>query len=188
MGSIMGTMLTNEEYTRIFLQYKNEIYRYCLVLLLRDISSAEDVMMEVFLRLPKYYEKIKDEDHLKYWLLRCARSRCKDHYRRAHRRREIQIVWIDDVTDSDEVLDRQDRSQARSCLTYDIDRIVLREELLYALLQIPYKYREVIVLRYYHDLSNKEIADLLNISEPAIRTRYSRAMDMLKEYYPTKRK
>jgi RNA polymerase sigma-70 factor (ECF subfamily) len=45
---------------------------------------------------------------------------------------------------------------------------------------LPVKYREVIVLRYYHDLDTQAIARILRVSENTVKTRLRRAKDRLR--------
>lgn len=54
-------------------------------------------------------------------------------------------------------------------------------ELTKKVLQLPIKYREVMVLFYYEELTNAAIAELLNLSENTVKTRLRRSRNMLKE-------
>ncbi|MBS2967528.1 sigma-70 family RNA polymerase sigma factor [Metabacillus sp. KIGAM252] len=45
--------------------------------------------------------------------------------------------------------------------------------------KLPVKYREVIIMMYYQDLTTKEIAEVLKIPEASVRTRLRRAKDKL---------
>jgi RNA polymerase sigma-70 factor (ECF subfamily) len=57
-----------------------------------------------------------------------------------------------------------------------------KNQLLQAVLRLPLKYRAVIVLRYFHDLENSEIAAILGLSPGNVRVRLFRAHALLKTY------
>ena len=52
----------------------------------------------------------------------------------------------------------------------------------YAVLELPQKYRAVIHLFYYEEMSLEEIAQALNLKSSNVRTRLTRARKMLREW------
>ena len=129
---------------------------------MKNKSEAEDVFQEVFLRLVKYKERIQGREHLKAWLLRVTVNCCKKQFDSAFRKKTVSIDRDVQSTDS-----------------YEMD---LPENLIYeAVLRLPADYRSTVHLFYYEQYSVSEIAEMLELSESAVKTRLYRSRGMLKE-------
>ena len=147
-----------EEAIRI---HGNMVYRLALVQM-KNKNEAEDVFQEVFLRLVKYKERIQGREHLKAWLLRVTVNCCKKQFDSAFRKKTVSIDRDVQSTDS-----------------YEMD---LPENLIYeAVLRLPADYRSTVHLFYYEQYSVSEIAEMLELSESAVKTRLYRSRGMLKE-------
>jgi RNA polymerase sigma-70 factor (ECF subfamily) len=116
------------------------------------------------------------------WLRRLAwerLARLHDHHLRVRKRavtREQQPVGV-----SDESIAEFARFLSTSA-TGPVQRLLraeLKARVRTALEKLPPRDREVLVMRYLEGLSNAEIAASLEISEPAVRTRHTRALDRL---------
>lgn len=121
-------------------------------------EDAEDVFQEVFLRYVRKKPTFKDEEHRKAWLIRvtvnCAKSLRGSFWNRRTEGLNENLVF-DSVKDYD--------------LYYELMRLKPQE-------------REVIHLFYYEDMTSKQIAQALGISESAVRTRLTRARKALKAF------
>ena len=137
------------------------VYRLALVQM-KNKSEEEEVFQEVFLRLVKYKERIQGREHLKAWLLRVTVNCCKKQFDSAFRKKTVSIDRDVQSTDS-----------------YEMD---LPENLIYeAVLRLPADYRSTVHLFYYEQYSVSEIAEMLELSESAVKTRLYRSRGMLKE-------
>ena len=140
--------------------YGDMVYRLALVQM-KNRSEAEDVFQEVFLRLVRYKERIDGQEHLKAWLIRVTVNCCRKQFDSAYRRRTVPI-------------EREIGSEQ----AYEMD---LPGNPVYdAVLELPDDYRSVIHLFYYEQYSVREIAEILELSETAVKTRLSRARGKLK--------
>jgi RNA polymerase sigma-70 factor (ECF subfamily) len=117
--------------------------------------DADEIFQEVFLRYIKKQPVFENEDHRKAWLIRVTINCSKK-------------LWNSPWKRKIEPLDENIPLKTKD----DID-------LYYELQQLPPKYREVIHLFYYEDMSIKEISQLLNRKNSTVRTQLSRARDML---------
>lgn len=127
--------------------------------LVDDLESAEDVVQDVFSAL-----RHVPDDPLPY--LRTAvvnRSRSVLRRRKIARGFLLRAVALDDVEPADANALRTDR----------------RRTVLAAVDGLPRRQREVVVLRYYEDLSVSEIARLLDISAAAVSSSLNRALQTL---------
>lgn len=152
---------------RVFHRYGAMMLRHAQLLMGRD-SLAEDAVQETLVRVIRLNPSLRDEQHEKAWLLAVTGNICRDFLRRARRRRETALPdWFDaPAPDSppDEEAGRRDRDA----------------RLVRAVMQLPVKYREPVLLVYYHDLTNQQAAEVMGLTHAAFRTRLMRARDMLR--------
>jgi RNA polymerase sigma factor (sigma-70 family) len=131
--------------------------------LVDDLESAEDVVQDVFAALPR---QVVSGDALRY-LQRAVVNRARSALRRRRVARAflIQSSPLDDVEPADA----------------DALRIDRRRAVLTAIAGLPQRQREVVVLRYYEDLSVAEIAELLDILPGAVSSSLTRALGTLRD-------
>jgi RNA polymerase sigma-70 factor (sigma-E family) len=132
-------------------------------LLLDDRSAAEEVVQDAFVKLQLGWRRLRDPDHAAAWLrsavLNGARSQLR---RRSVRRRR------------DEVDVRTAASAETAALHGDE-----QARMLAALRQLPTRQREALVLRYYADLSETEIATAMGVSSGSVKTHAHRGLAAL---------
>ena len=151
-------------------------------------SDAEDMVQDTFLNVFKYLEGFRYETKFKNWLYRVATSACLKKKRRSKFAPDRELS-LDEFLPSDE-----------SAMSMDVPRWasqpldqVLDEELggviRQALLDLPEKYRLVVVLRDVEGFSTQEAAEILELTPTNIKVRLHRARlflrEALKSYYET---
>lgn len=147
-------------------KYKTSVYNLAYRMLGRP-TEAEDAAQETFLRAYTKLGSYRSEHRFSSWLLAITAHLCIDHLRRE------QPLLLEEVQPY-EVWDRQSEDPEAALLAVE------REEAVQRLLDaLPAHYRLVIVLRYWHDLSYQEIAQVTQLSEGAVKTRLHRARRML---------
>lgn len=142
-------------------QHQDMVYRVALSVL-GSVPDAEDAVQEVFLRLYQQPQPPEGEG-LRRWLIRVTVNHCRDILRSPWRKRRVPLTELP-AEPSEPVFDREEQ-----------------RELYRAVLALPEKYRTVVHLFYYEELSIREIAELLKLSPSAVTTRLSRARARLKE-------
>lgn len=128
-------------------------------LILRDRAAAEDVVVDTLLAALDRGDTLRDPDALRPWLLRIAANRALSVRRSGSR--VIQLHLVPDrrarPTDEDE----------RLTILGAVDRLAPRM-------------RAVIVLRYYADLSIRDVAGALGTSENTIKTQIREALEHMR--------
>lgn len=168
----------------LFNLYGNDILRVCTVYLGKR-SLAEDAFQDVFVKVVQKADTYRNDTPVKYWLLAIARNVCRDYLRSSWLTRVISFdAWKESKgSEPDPSLSRKvsnnDREENRVIAKLD----GASSPLLSAVCNLPAKYKDVILLRYYYDLSNEEIATQLNVSEGAVRTRLFRARKTLSPFF-----
>lgn len=127
-----------------------------------------DVTQEVFIRMIKGLGAYRENGKFINWLFKIAVNCCRDHCRsNAKQTSQLQTLSIDLPDDRDNV--------------YDIFcRKTERERIKAALDSLPSLQREVIVLKFYHDLKIKEIAELTQASQSTVKSRLREGIAKLK--------
>ena len=151
-------MRGEQEFNTAVEQYLNMVYRIALNWF-GNIHDAEDAAQEVMLRLWKSESAPADEAHLRHWLVRVTVNVCKDMSRSPWRLHVIPFA----------------ETPAESYAPDPTSQSVLEE-----VMRLPKKYRIPLYLFHYEGYSIQEISDLLNTNPSTIRTRLSRARELLK--------
>jgi len=169
--------MTDEELTKAYLDYSDMVYRIALVQT-GNQALAEDVHQDVFMALVKYSARIKNEEHLKAWLIRVTQNACHKHYRSLRIR--LTVLYDDNLSkETENESAPPDPGGYPGSEDYDhpYDEIV-RE----AVESLPENFRLVVHLFYYEEMSVRDIAHALNLSEQNVKTRLSRAREKLREH------
>ena len=138
-----------------FETYSDMVYRLAYIRT-GNKSDADDILSEVFLRLCKNKEKIKNEDHLKPWLIRVTVNCSNSFFKRTSRRRQSEYTEIDGVT------------------------VMEEKTVLPAVLSLPLHQKTVIYMHYFEGYSVEEIGKICGIATGTVKSRLSRARETLK--------
>jgi RNA polymerase sigma-70 factor (ECF subfamily) len=127
------------------------------MLLVKDRCLAEDIFQDVFIKIVNALNEGHYMDNSRFiaWAVRIAHNCCISHFRKKNARPSFSLVYNDDITSGDT---RMVESQEH--------RIIMKETTMavQALLdRLPETQREALILRYYADLSFKEIAQTVNV-------------------------
>jgi RNA polymerase sigma-70 factor (ECF subfamily) len=130
-------------------------------LILGNRLDAEDAVQESFLRAWKFRESLSSDSSFKPWLYRVVVNTCNSKLRKEipHRDRRA----------------REDDLAGVAALDDPIGRVGLSNDMMSALRDLPAHLRIVIVLRYYADLSEREIATAIGRQPGTVKSRLSDA-------------
>ena len=145
--------LSNEAMVK---KYADMVYRLALVRTGNSWDAAE-VFQEVFLRYFRKKPVFTDENHRKAWLLKVTVNCSKKLQLSLWQKRFVRLDESIPFTEKEDI----------NLFTY--------------ICRLPQKYRDVIHLFYYEDMSCDEIAQLLGRKPSTVRTQLTRARAMLKE-------
>lgn len=155
-----------DEYFRYILEnYSDTIIRLCYTHT-NNMSDAEDIAEDTFCELVRSKPSFDSQEHEKAWLLRVAVNKCKNHMKSARVRLNVSI----DDENMPEIADP-------STVGHDDGGGRVRE----AVMSLPEKYRIVIHLFYFEDLSIEEIARVIRLPKATVGTRLARGRALLKK-------
>lgn len=157
---------TKDEQFSAWMAARHALLKRRAQLLTGDGASADDLVQETLAKLYLAWNRVKDRDSLDAYARRIMLNEFNSGWRRPWRRRERTT----DVVPDRAVHDRPDDGS--------------RGEMWRFVQTLPPKQRAVIVLRYYEELSEVEIADALGISTGTVKSQASRALASLRARAP----
>lgn len=140
-------------------RYADMVYRIALTQM-KNVHDAQDIFQEVFLRLVKNIDSIQNEEHLKSWLIRVTLNCSKTNLMSAWRKHT------------------QPLEEKQNQIVFETKE---QSDLYEYIQKLPKKYRTVLYLFYYEELSIKEICGITGQKETTVKSQLSRGRAMLKE-------
>ncbi len=153
----------DEALTELYAAHYASLVRLA-ALLLHDRDGAEEVVQDSFVAIHGTWRRLRDPDAGLAYLRRAVLNRSRSALRR---RRTVEKYAPAPTTEGASA-----EYRALSRLEHD--------DLLAALRRLPHRQREVLVLRYYLDLAETDIASALGITRGSVKTHASRGMAALR--------
>ncbi len=158
-----------ENFSPIYDYYINKIYKY-IYIKVNHQANTEDLVSTVFLKAVKGIRKFDTEkNYFSAWLYKIAKNTVADYYRFKREESGLDEIWglkADENTEDSYVgLEQKE---------------ILKE----ALEKLKPEQREVVILRVWHELSYKEISQIIKKNENNAKMIFSRAVKNLKHEIP----
>ncbi len=143
--------------------YSDQILKTCC-LYLSDQHQAEDVLQDTWIKAWKHMDDFEKKNiaNAKAWLLRIAINTCKDYRRSAWFRHIDRSKALDELPQQLTAAEPEDRT-----LTLTV-------------MELPDRYKQVILLYYFQGLTMQETADALGMSQATVHRRLEKAEELLK--------
>lgn len=169
--SVLDTQEEKDKFTVLYEQYQHFCW-YVANQLLGDAQLAEDAVQETFWALIRHLDKIEETDspHTRKFLLTIAKSKAIDILRKRGGR-----AW------ETELSPEQEPDFGTPDLLEDYITRENYERLLACILELDEAYRVVFEYKFVHQLSDREIAELMGVSPGLVNVRYYRARKKLQE-------
>jgi RNA polymerase sigma-70 factor, ECF subfamily len=136
----------------------------------RDWPTAQDICQEVFIKVYDVLDQFNHQSSYKTWIYRITINKCKDYKKSAYFRKNT-------------VVDKFHRF-FNTEIAVTPEQVLLQSEeqtsMAALIFTLPVKYREIVLLYYYEELTTQEISDMLNINSSTVRTRLDRGRQKLK--------
>ena len=158
-----NTLSKKIDINRLIEAHSQHLTRLCYIIL-KDYHLAQDAVQETIYTAYIKYGSFKGKSSEKTWIISIAVNICKNYTRKASYR---ELPW-DYVT-----LEYVTNNPTEYVNSDSID-------LLNRIYNLPYIYKQVILMHYYEDMTVREISRVLNQKENTISVRLKRAKEMLK--------
>lgn len=141
------------------IKYSDMLYKICIVILCNE-QDVQDAMQDTFCRYLEKAPDFHDEEHEKAWLIRVATNICRDMIRFRIRHPKVSIEELENSLAAPE-----------------------HKRTLQELLELPVKQKMVIYLHYVEGYQIREIADILGITEGAVKMRLQRGREQMQRQW-----
>jgi RNA polymerase sigma-70 factor (sigma-E family) len=155
----------HEEFDRFVEEACGPLLR-AVYLIVRDVSGAQDIVQETLLRVARRWPRVRRMRHPRAYARRIAINLALDEHRARSR--------------EDAALEREGAAPEQIAADGN-GHVEQRADLIAALSTLAPRARAVIVLRYYADLTEAEVADALGCSVGTVKTTASRALETLRK-------
>ncbi len=149
----------------LFNWYGKSVYRAAL-LILKNKALAEDVTQETFMTACTKLDSLQSPEKAEAWLVHIAMNKAYDLTKDQQR-----LVMLPEP-------DPPGPPEHNPILEVVLDREAA-EEIRAAILNLPAPYQEILYFKYYRDLTSKQIADALEIPEGTVKSRLSKAKQLI---------
>ncbi len=162
-------------FQEIYDAFQPKVLRYMMRLV--GETDAEDLTQEVFVKIGQRLKTFKGEAQLSTWVYRVATNAALDRLRSASFRLESQTASLDDSNDTacEDIWPAEE--------AFSLEEQLMRQEMHQCfggfVRDLPANYRTVVVLSELEEMSNKEIAEILNVSLDTVKIRLHRGRGRL---------
>jgi len=199
--SVLSTRVTapepdDERFVRMTEPFRRELRAHCYRML-GSVEEAEDVLQETYIRAWRSYGRFEGRSSLRVWLYRIATNACLTALKHRDRRmlpsgasapsddpdgdvaaRGSDSRWLEPMPDTLVTPESEDPSAIAA------SRASLRLALIASLQHLPARQRAVLILRDVLDLPAAEVAQMLDMSVPAVKSALQRARARLEQVAP----
>ena len=152
----------------IIIQKYRESLLYHALCIVKDQDEAYDLVQEVFVRAIRETRIFDMDFRIKAWLYRVTSNLCLNNVRNKKRRSAI--------LDAAKMTDRTEADQVAAIFSDE-----RQTEILKAISTLSKEHQQILMLRYYEDLSYNELSDVLQVKLGTVMSRLSRARTKLLE-------
>lgn len=152
----------NEAIERMVKEWQLPLLRLCYIQL-HDEVLAEDAVQETFIKAFRGWSQFRGQSSEKTWLTKIAINTCKDLLRGTWFRHIDRRVTPDMLPEA--VLQPTE----------------IQLDLTLAVMNLPQRYREAIVLYYYQNMDTSEIGEVLGITQPSVSNRLKKGREILRK-------
>ena len=157
----------NASYVRLYDAYFARLHRFAYNFVC-DYDTANDIVQSVFISLYENAPKLSPDTKLHSWLLAAVRNRCLNYLRDHNIEVRNQHFYLENYEEPELAEHLEDNSELMGKIGAVIETL-------------PDKCREIFELRFYKNMKQSEIAELLSISTNTVKVQIHRAIQKLRE-------
>lgn len=159
------------EAIEIWSSFNEEIKSYVLRKV-KDSNTADDIVQDIFEKVLHNIKRLRDVNNIQQYLYKIARNTIADNYRS----RKIVFNELDFEDEGYRIADDMEGVQSES-----LNSIISRSCVKPFIEKLPEKYKHALIAAELEDISQKELAERLNISYSGAKSRVQRGREKLKD-------
>ena len=149
----------------LFERYSRPLHAF-IMRMTGERSAAEDIFQDTWVRIVRNIDSFRGDCKFSSWMFQIALNLCRNLARGQSRREFVELDKAGVLAQDPDV---------------DADRILLAAKMKKLVDSLPDKMREVVVLRFYHEKTDFEIAEITGLPAGTVKSRIFRGMKLLKE-------
>ncbi|PFE27183.1 RNA polymerase subunit sigma [Bacillus anthracis] len=157
-----------EAYSELYDVTIHEVYKTAHFLI-DDKADVDDVVQEIYIQLYESLRKYDSEKPFRPWLIGLAIKQIHSYRRKRWMRLRI-------IKKAEE-----QRKPVQIDFSNDVISKISNQKLIALIHKLPYKLKQVIILRYLHDYSQEEVAQILHIPIGTVKSRIHAALKKLRQ-------
>lgn len=157
-----------EQAIEYIMEHYGEAIKRTIFTYVKNFHTTDDIFQEVLILIYRKWHQFNGQSQLKTWVFRIAINQSKDYLRSPLHR--IKLA-------KDQMLEQKDDRNSEKVFIQKEQW----DEIATAILNLPVKYREVMILTFQQNLSLKRIAEVTDTPLPTVKSRMHRARKLLKK-------
>lgn len=174
-GLLRKVLNKDHESERVIFEMFYERVYFTAFYIVQDRDLAQDVAQDTFVKVFKHIHTVKNGEKLGAWIAAIATRTAIDQLRKVKRRNDI---VTEDVIINEHLAKDNDYA---SSVEITMEKKFLKSILIQQIDELKPEHKQVIILRYLHDMTYEEIASALEINVATVRSRIHRAKIQLKK-------
>lgn len=166
----------SDHFEQLVNRYEKKLFRYVRRFSGLESESVEDILQEAFIKIYTYLNDYDEDFSFSSWAYRITHNETVNYLRK---HKKIQVIPLE--TNDEEAGSLIEVLKSEIDVAADVSRKDVIERIREAIMMLPEKYREVLILRYVEDLNYSEISDILKIPMGTVATLVNRAKEKFKE-------
>ncbi len=176
MVAMVSALQRGEEsaFTDIYDTFYNDVY-YHILKTIKDPELAADLTQDTFMEILETIGKLEEPAAFVTWAKQIAYHRCTAHFRKRHE------LLADESEDGYSVFDALEEDRAEFIPDEALNQQDFKKTILDMIDSLPPEQRSALLMRYYEELSVKEIAKIQGVSEGTVKSRLNYGRKAVKE-------
>lgn len=163
-------MKDKEQVIDLLMQDYSDNILYLVFTYVKNQATAEDLTQEIFIKCYEKLDQFNQQASIKTWVYKIASNHCKDYVRSWYYRKiRLNEKVMNYIPSHSKQVEEEVISKHQE------------DSLSHAVMALPIKYREVVFLHYYEELSVAEISNVTTVNANTIKTRLKRAKELLRD-------
>jgi RNA polymerase sigma-70 factor, ECF subfamily len=163
-GQVKFRQKMTTEVTNIWIDFHKELKAFILNKT-RNSADTDDILQEVFIKIIRNIDKVNQAENLRHYLYGIVRNAINDYFRNRKQ-----------IVDNSEIVEKITEEETQS-LNTTIAECCIKP----FINKLPDNYRDALLITEFQDISQKDLAEKLNISYSGAKSRVQRGKEKLKE-------
>ena len=164
-----------EAATQLYETFQSDIYYFILKTVNNDRELAEDLTQDTFIEILETIDKLQEPAAFVTWSKQIAYHKCTAYFRK---RKEL---LVDENEDGYSVFDTVEEDREEFIPDAALDHEDLKQTIIQMINDLPEEQKSAILLRYFNEISVKEIADIQGVTEGTVKSRLNYGRKAIKQ-------